>query len=499
MIGRLPWRTLGLPPLKDKNGECLWYAVSGNFKSNPKTNHLMNWDTNGLIEVMAADGSNFIAGASMVNRAVAVIFSPGPILALDPSTPQVLQDRSLSGANPPTVCGGNYVISNYLDKDVISGINNKTATSAVTNLLSRYIAAADSETTPAANDVFNDRLAVITPPDLFANGVQKRSDLDVYLSDSTTSMLRQAAECLVRFNKTTQVNQIGGTDRRLPWAAPLAAPSSNYTIANNYNDGSAIAKQYAGRLPYIIDNSASGGEASNPEFGNNPGTGDNILLDSSVCSAWNSTTEAFWDNWKDHIYYAVAPAFSAYDNVYWSSPNPCAIGGTCYTVDGVSDIAAVVIFAGPRQGVQSRNNNTIPSYASSDRDSASNFLEGANLSAIQTNPTSPIARTFSKTAGNDTVMCIRVNGSGLYVDPTCGKSATCTADGNSLAGYRSGSTNNCKSGNGILSMCQNLTDRLNQNNCSCEAAAKTFISTDCLSGISSTKCLQAHTSVDNCS
>src|SRR3990167_9391829 len=36
-IGRLPWKTLGLSPLHDGNGECLWYAVAGTYKNNPMT------------------------------------------------------------------------------------------------------------------------------------------------------------------------------------------------------------------------------------------------------------------------------------------------------------------------------------------------------------------------------------------------------------------------------------------------------------------------------
>ena len=34
-IGRLPWQTLGLPPLRDSTGECLWYVVSAAYKENP--------------------------------------------------------------------------------------------------------------------------------------------------------------------------------------------------------------------------------------------------------------------------------------------------------------------------------------------------------------------------------------------------------------------------------------------------------------------------------
>ncbi|MBK8120557.1 MAG: hypothetical protein IPK39_16285 [Sulfuritalea sp.] len=36
-IGLLPYKTLGLPDLRDSSGVCLWYAVAGGFKNNPKT------------------------------------------------------------------------------------------------------------------------------------------------------------------------------------------------------------------------------------------------------------------------------------------------------------------------------------------------------------------------------------------------------------------------------------------------------------------------------
>ena len=35
-IGLLPYKTLGLPDLRDSSGVCLWYAVAGSFKNNPK-------------------------------------------------------------------------------------------------------------------------------------------------------------------------------------------------------------------------------------------------------------------------------------------------------------------------------------------------------------------------------------------------------------------------------------------------------------------------------
>ena len=34
-LGMLPWRSLDLPPLYDASGSCLWYWVSGDYKSSP--------------------------------------------------------------------------------------------------------------------------------------------------------------------------------------------------------------------------------------------------------------------------------------------------------------------------------------------------------------------------------------------------------------------------------------------------------------------------------
>lgn len=75
-LGRLPWRTLALPELRDGWGECLWYAVAGSVKHNPKPLAL-DWDSPGQFEILAADGERIVL-PSPDGRAVAVIFAPGP-------------------------------------------------------------------------------------------------------------------------------------------------------------------------------------------------------------------------------------------------------------------------------------------------------------------------------------------------------------------------------------------------------------------------------------
>src|SRR5450759_1302013 len=49
LIGRLPWKTLGLPDLRDGSGEHLWYAISDTFHANGST--IINSNTKGTLLV----------------------------------------------------------------------------------------------------------------------------------------------------------------------------------------------------------------------------------------------------------------------------------------------------------------------------------------------------------------------------------------------------------------------------------------------------------------
>ena len=135
-IGRLPWRTLGLPDLRDGSGECLWYAVSANFKnSGGSAPAVVNSDSAGTLVVNDTSGTPIYSGS---NAALAIVFAPGGTL---PG-----QDRSSSST---TVCGGNTTVANYLDSANQSG--------AATNIF----------VTSQATDAFNDKLLPITSDALF--------------------------------------------------------------------------------------------------------------------------------------------------------------------------------------------------------------------------------------------------------------------------------------------------------------------------------------------
>ena len=142
-IGRLPWKTLGLPDLRDGSGEKLWYALSPNFRddnSNP-----INSDNKGTLLVY--DNSGTILLTPPGSEAVAIIFAPGNIV--------VSQQRdTTANQNSP---------QNYLDIGP-NTINNAVAAGP-------FIAADKTGS-------FNDRLMIIRTRDLLPV-VEKRAAKEV--------------------------------------------------------------------------------------------------------------------------------------------------------------------------------------------------------------------------------------------------------------------------------------------------------------------------------
>ncbi|MDR1853283.1 MAG: hypothetical protein LBR05_00035 [Azoarcus sp.] len=76
VLGRFPYRRLGLPEPFDGHGQCLWYALAGSFKNNPWPDTL-NWDSPGQFEIV--DSAGRVLGGEE-HSAVAVLFAPGRAL-----------------------------------------------------------------------------------------------------------------------------------------------------------------------------------------------------------------------------------------------------------------------------------------------------------------------------------------------------------------------------------------------------------------------------------
>jgi hypothetical protein len=166
IVGKLPWKSLGIAALRDRQGECLWYAVSGHFKNNPRTDAL-NWDTAGQIDVVDANGT------VIASNVAALIVAPGE--ALDG------QKRTL--ADPAyRQCGGNYDARNYLDShdtaNAVSGqvnyftgsTNHRVATS-VNN--KQFVFASSAH--------YNDRFLYVTADNIF-RPIIRRTDFTTQVS-----------------------------------------------------------------------------------------------------------------------------------------------------------------------------------------------------------------------------------------------------------------------------------------------------------------------------
>lgn len=180
-IGRLPWKTLGIPKLVDGYGEPLWYSVDRQFVVHTLNLDVrrINSDSLATQQIYAANGATNLSLNG--ETAAAVIFAVGPAL--------IGQTRS------------NQVVSNYLE--AVNGRNNAT-------LGGPFIAGDFSAT-------FNDQLGVITGRELIA-GNQAR------LGFTVRKLLKDYFQGLSSYPYPASLT-VDATCRTGNITSPLACPS----------------------------------------------------------------------------------------------------------------------------------------------------------------------------------------------------------------------------------------------------------------------------------
>jgi hypothetical protein len=195
---------------------------------------------------------------------------------------------------------------------------------------------------------------------------------------------------------------------RYPWAAPAtqAGPSSYYTTFADET------QYYFGHLPDQLNRTQGSG---NSNGFSSPGGQLAATWPTVGCNIGLLGGALWWMNWKDLVYYAVAPAYAPDAPTPGGSPTGCT-GSNCLTVDPASggNVARVAVFVSGRAiGTEVRSSST-------DWNTASNYLEGTNATTSDTyaswvtsNPASPPPPTWtllfqsgpsSSTTFNDTVM-----------------------------------------------------------------------------------------------
>ena len=324
-LGRLPWRTLGLEQLRGGGGECLWYAVSGAYKDNPKS---LNSDSAGAFEVKDK-GGNFVPDVDASNKAIAVIFAAGKRLGGQNRGVDELSDRTLCGSKENDDEASKP--ANYLE--TLNGINNAQIATTGQAIMAPQTLDANG------NVIFNDSLIVITQKDFTKMNFPYR--MEKWVADQVLKCLHDYAD-----SPTLMPNNSTPLKNRYPWPdkiIPVGVPYPDYI-----GDGNTLF----GRIPYLSGafdktvNLPDGNPNMPNAWKNNCFTGD-----------WNS----WWPDWREMVFYAIEKDNSPTANV-------SGITQKLKFTAGGGDKTVIVLIAGKTLTGQNRSNKSI----------VSNYLEGEN-------------------------------------------------------------------------------------------------------------------------
>ncbi|MBR0568304.1 hypothetical protein J5J83_19460 [Azoarcus sp. L1K30] len=214
VFGRLPYRTLGLADLRDGRGDCLWYAVAGSIKNNPKP-MTFNWDSPGQFRIVDQWGQPVPVPGGKTQSAVAVIFAAG--------SPLNAQDRP---AATDARCPGSEDVSADLPAYLDAGYPTTTP-----DPLSVKQGLANDEDN-------NDLLIWITTDDIF-DALRRRVDFAPLLNgmiDRTTSAFAIAMaepDFLVTHAGRADGNRLSG---KLPAADALHIADVEADLHDNWRD-----------------------------------------------------------------------------------------------------------------------------------------------------------------------------------------------------------------------------------------------------------------------
>lgn len=203
LAGWLPWRSLGLPDLRDGNGDRLWYVVADPFHANGTA--VLNSDTPATYPSQMLTVIDSATGATLASGVIAIVFSPG--------TPLNGQTRSASDNN------ASNALPNYLEGD-----------NAISNSVT--FQTANDNQLPIPTPQVNDRLLTISSRDLLPP-VERR-------------IAREAKACLDSYAAMPVATNGNAPGLKYPWAAAVADSSSSPGINGNYN---GTYGKYFGRIP----------------------------------------------------------------------------------------------------------------------------------------------------------------------------------------------------------------------------------------------------------
>lgn len=367
LVGRFPWRTLGVPPLRDGYGECLWLIVSSLALSGnaTQTKFDINWDTLGHIDIQTADGTDTLESlyaSKPYDRPWAVVFSPGPRLS------NQNRAKQSKGGDPRdeddvTECGGNYDARNYLDPFDLNALNGTK------NTLANFYHASDD---PNDHETRSN-----TPIPITAGGNLSKSGSEFKL------------EACVNANCEHLSNDIGLT---ITGAGLFSQVIRNNGFRSDLrsmlgNMANCWSTELASLTPVAIAGyTPPAGKIAGriPDAPTSCNTLPPLVFGQATAYGNDQNPLGYFDHYRKMIFIAKPTS------------------GTL-AVNGKADCKGVILFSGPRQPGQTR--------IGADENNLSNYLEGDNLASL-TSTGSIFSGDSEKTAeapqanGTDIAVCI---------------------------------------------------------------------------------------------
>ena len=372
-IGRLPWKTLGLPDLRDAAGERLWYTLSRNVRRYASVRPL-NSETPGTLN---------ITGNYAANNLYAIVFAPNNTLAdQNRATSQTALCSTTGTTIIPSHCASNYLEGSNANKSTeaspVAGVNPNP----------NYLA-------NLASSTFNDQLIFITKQQLFSTiekriGRETKVCLDGYaaansnkypwavpVSPAPTSLQQSQGNTGTLFGRFATLTPAQVDDMRIKLELLQVAinnfavsnTSANYTAMVNAsnqaeNSADAVDSYYDSSNPARDAAKAMADAADNISDLNISATAANISaaqqalttkinnFNNLVPNPWpNCTlfTSSYWNDWKNLVFYQIANGFKP------GGSGLCTGGGNCLSVQGSGhsnagsgNYRAVVVVAGEK-------------------------------------------------------------------------------------------------------------------------------------------------------
>ncbi|HZE61350.1 MAG TPA: hypothetical protein VE085_12415 [Burkholderiales bacterium] len=212
VVGRFPWRTIGMDKLLDASGEPLWYVISTGW-AYTGSNTVINSNSLGQLTVDGSAGSD-------ADTVVALIIAPGPPVSVTASTGCTAWPQTRPASGSPD-------LRNYLECE------NATSPADATFV------------TAQSNTAFNDQVVRITKADIMP-GIE--AAITHRIEREVVPQLKAV------YNSATWSTNISAANPMYPYPATFADPS--LTASYHGSAASCSGNVCTGLLPVIFTNNA---------------------------------------------------------------------------------------------------------------------------------------------------------------------------------------------------------------------------------------------------